>query len=96
MRYVAPETPETRLTTDGQIQADNGLFQALKELRATLARRESVPAYVVFSDTTLLDMAAKHPQDEAAFLRVHGVGTQKAKRYAKPFLSTIQNWLAEH
>ena len=69
--------------------ADPELFARLKKLRAALAAKASVPAYVVFTDTTLRDMCAKMPADEQELLQVSGVGERKAHRYGKAFLEEI-------
>ena len=65
------------------------LFARLKKLRAALAAKASVPAYVVFTDATLRDMCAKMPTDEQELLQVSGVGERKAHRYGKAFLKEI-------
>ena len=69
--------------------ADPELFARLKKLRAALAAKASVPAYVVFTDATLRDMCAKMPTDEQELLQVSGVGERKAHRYGKAFLEEI-------
>jgi ATP-dependent DNA helicase RecQ len=71
------------------------LFAALKEVRSHLAQQAGVPAYIVFSNATLMDMAAKAPRTMADFLTVSGVGEQKAQRYGKAFLSAIQDYTAQ-
>ena len=73
---------------------DDELFQALRALRFQLAQKESVPAYVVFSNATLADMAARRPATPEEFLQVSGVGEAKARKYAKPFLAEIAAWRA--
>ena len=65
------------------------LFAALEAARTGIARREGVPAYVVFSNAALADMAAKRPRSRAEFLEVSGVGEIKAARYAEAFLRVI-------
>ena len=74
-------------------QADEGLFAALKALRVRIARAEGVPAYIVFSNSTLQDMAAKAPETMAAFLAVSGVGRYKAERYGSAFLAEIKRYM---
>jgi ATP-dependent DNA helicase RecQ len=49
-----------------------------------------VPAYVIFSDRSLIDMAAKRPTTIAAFGEVHGVGQAKLERYAEAFLAVVR------
>jgi len=71
---------------------DNSLYEALRSLRAELAKAEGVPAYVVFSNATLADMAVKRPENRDEFLDVSGVGEYKAARYGKAFLKAIREW----
>ena len=79
-----------RRKAKGALQgADAALFAALKEVRAQLARRESVPAYVIFSNATLSEMARTRPQSRFDLLEVNGVGEQKARRYGQAFLEAI-------
>ena len=65
------------------------LFGRLRALRATLARRQGVPAYVVFSDKTLRELAVTRPQTMEEFRAVGGVGEAKAARYGRLFLAEI-------
>ena len=76
--------------TDG----DPDLFDQLKLVRKKLADEYEVPAYVIFSDKTLGDMAAKVPKNSHEFRQVHGVGEVKAESYGSIFLRAIQNFLA--
>ena len=73
-----------------------GLFAALKAVRMTIARQENVPAYVVFSNATLMDMADKAPRGMVEFLEVSGVGEVKAERYGQMFLDAIAAYQQEH
>ena len=75
-------------------EADGGLLAVLKALRFRLAQEAGVPAYVVFSNATLSDMAALRPLDMEEFLRVSGVGKVKAERYGAAFLAAIRDWRA--
>ena len=72
----------------------NGLYAALKSLRAELAQKEGVPAFVIFSNATLEDMAHRCPRTEKEFMAVSGVGQYKASRYAEEFLAMISDWEA--
>lgn len=69
--------------------ADEKLLIALKELRRSLAMRQSVPAYVVFSDATLVDMCRLKPKTQEEFMEVSGVGQAKSQRYGEVFLAVI-------
>jgi ATP-dependent DNA helicase RecQ len=69
------------------------LFAELKALRSKLAQDRRVPAYVVFSDATLVEMAARRPRSHAELLNVSGVGTTKLERYGDVFLSVIARFV---
>lgn len=71
------------------------IFDRLKALRGQLAREAGIPAYVVFSDATLTDMARKCPKTITEFKRVSGVGEMKSAWYGKVFLECIRNALEE-
>jgi ATP-dependent DNA helicase RecQ len=70
-------------------QQDQSLLDALKQLRSQFARQRRVPAYVVFSDRTLIDMAQKQPRNEYEFGQVHGVGNAKLREFGAAFLDAI-------
>ena len=65
------------------------VFQRLRALRAQLARRQGVPAYVVFSDKTLRELAVSRPRTMGELRSVSGVGDAKAGRYGKAVLEMI-------
>ena len=69
--------------------ADKKLLIALKELRRSLAMRQSIPAYVVFTDATLVDMCRLKPKTQEEFMEVSGVGQAKSQRYGEVFLAVI-------
>lgn len=69
------------------------LFEKLRELRKSLSAALGVPPYVVFSDASLWSMCALLPKNLDEFLRVSGVGTMKAERYGRKFLSVIGKYL---
>ena len=68
---------------------DEELFEALRALRKRLAGEQNVPAYVVFSDATLAEMAARRPATHAELLEVNGVGQAKLERYGDAFLAEM-------
>jgi ATP-dependent DNA helicase RecQ len=68
---------------------EDGLLTALKDLRKKLAKEAWLPAYIIFSNATLTDMAIKKPSTLQEFLEVSGVGEVKAERYGKEFLRVI-------
>jgi ATP-dependent DNA helicase RecQ len=69
--------------------ADERLLGALRSVRSTIAREEHVPAYIVFSDRTLAELAVRRPRSLTAFQDVRGVGPMKLERYGKRFLDAI-------
>src|SRR6266571_5898936 len=78
----------------GAIECDEVLFEQLRALRRKLADERDVPAYVIFSDVSLREMARNYPTTTSEFRRVPGVGEQKLKDFAQAFLSEIKNYLA--
>jgi ATP-dependent DNA helicase RecQ len=70
-----------------------GLLQHLKALRMKLAKARDVPAYVIFSDRTLIDMAAKVPLTRWDFGEVHGVGAAKQEQFGEIFLGEIAGFV---
>jgi ATP-dependent DNA helicase RecQ len=69
--------------------ADAGLLADLKALRTRIAKDIRQPAYVVFADRTLIEMAAIGPRTLDDMRLVHGVGAAKLERYGKPFLDVV-------
>ena len=67
-----------------------------RALCAAIAAAEGVPAYVVFSNATLADMAARQPKSEYELLGVRGVGEAKARRYGAEFVDCIRDYLEEN
>ena len=78
----------------GAIECDEVLFERLRGLRRKLADERNVPAYVIFSDVSLREMAKNYPSTATEFRRIPGVGEQKLKDFAEAFLSEIKNYLA--
>lgn len=78
-----------------QIAKDDPLFNQLRALRMKLAQEAGVPPFVVFSDKTLRDMAAKMPITEEAFLEVNGVGAAKLERYGEAFMEEIKAFASQ-
>lgn len=85
------ETLQTRTTVKPEKAELNGeLFRELQALRAELARKRGVPAYVIFSDATLRAMCQAMPINESEFLSVSGVGETKLRLYGERFLNVIR------
>ncbi|MBE6998059.1 MAG: DNA helicase RecQ, partial [Ruminococcaceae bacterium] len=71
------------------VKASDEVFEALRTLRREIADREGIAAYMVFSDATLRDMAAKLPRNAEELLDVSGVGNFKLEKYGRDFLQTL-------
>ncbi|HET9960109.1 MAG TPA: ATP-dependent DNA helicase RecQ, partial [Polyangiaceae bacterium] len=87
-RSTEPRPTETLSSTE--IGVDVDLLARLKQERRRIAEELRVPAYVVFTDATLLEMAQRRPQSEAELLSVNGVGLRKLDRYGSQFLSILR------
>ena len=75
----------------GTIECDEVLFERLRALRRKLADDRKVPAYIIFSDVSLREMARDYPTNSNEFRRIPGVGEQKLKDFGKAFLSEIKS-----
>ena len=65
----------------------------LKQLRLDIAKQKGFPAYTVFHDSSLRQMAEFKPKSEEEFLRIDGVGSTKFQKYGKLFMEEIENFL---
>ncbi len=70
-------------------EGDEGLLSALKAKRRALAEAQKVPAYVVFPDRTLIEMATRKPDSLRAMAEIPGVGAKKLDRYGAAFLEVL-------
>jgi ATP-dependent DNA helicase RecQ len=91
-REMAPEKPPRA----GEIACDEELFERLRQLRKRLADERLVPAYIVFSDVSLRQMARYYPAGEEDFSRISGVGEKKRREFGAVFLSEIAAHLQTH
>lgn len=95
-RHVRLTLPRERVVKATQVQAnawdgvDRALYESLRALRRTLAAERGVPAFVIFGDAALRDMARRRPRTLAEFRAVHGVGAQKLREYGPRFTAHIQ------
>ncbi len=80
----------------GEIECDEALFDDLRLVRRNLADERNVPAYVIFSDVALREMARSYPTTPSEFRRIPGVGEQKLKDFSAQFLAAIAEYLQNH
>jgi ATP-dependent DNA helicase RecQ len=89
-----PAVPKINLRhRSGEIPCDEILFERLRNLRRRIADERDVPAYIIFSDVALREMANKYPANESEFSRISGVGRQKQREFAAPFIEDIAQFL---
>src|ERR1035437_6737434 len=85
--------PEPKGHRAGEIACDEALFDRLRQLRKQLAYERDVPAYIVFSDVALRQMARDYPASEREFARISGVGEKKLREFGDVFLAEIATYL---
>jgi ATP-dependent DNA helicase RecQ len=85
-----PDRPKSQR---GSIECDEALFDRLRQLRKRLADERDVPAYIVFSDVSLRQMARDYPADERDMARISGVGQKKLEEYGAVFLDEIAGYV---
>ncbi|MCL1941550.1 MAG: HRDC domain-containing protein, partial [Synergistaceae bacterium] len=88
----AAAKPEKRKTA----KIDRRLFDVLRDVRRAIASEHNLPAFVIFHDSTLIDMCMKTPATREALLSVSGVGQTKAERWGKRFTDAISDFLRDN
>jgi ATP-dependent DNA helicase RecQ len=76
-------------------EVDQELFQLLRNKRMELAQKQGVPAFIIFGDRSLRDMAMIKPVTKDSFATLYGVGDQKLRAYAEAFIEVIRGYLGE-
>ena len=89
-----PRRQKKKPAASGKQAAEQSLFDELRGLRAELARQARVPAYVIFHDATLLNLAEAKPGTEEELLAVPGIGEQRAAKYGRAVLDVIAAYTA--
>lgn len=87
---IEAKTESIRKPKEKKTAPSNILFDQLKNLRSDLAKKESVPPYIIFSDKSLIDMSHQLPTKETEFLDIHGVGQRKADLFGELFMEKIR------
>lgn len=100
VRSLKTKTGETAEESVGQEEVsrsdvDQELFERLRNQRSELANEQGVPAYVIFHDRSLREMAADQPVTMSAFAQIHGVGETKQEKYGETFLEVIRSYRSE-
>jgi ATP-dependent DNA helicase RecQ len=98
VRLREPAAPKAKLAAHDKKSwegVDRDLFEVVRELRREMAEERNVPAYVVFGDATLRDMARLKPTTRQAMRGVHGVGERKLASFGEPFVEAVKAYLRE-
>ena len=90
--FKAAKTTKKNKNTKKVLNIDNNdleILTSLKELRLNIAREKSIPAFVIFPDSSLIEMAKIKPQNLQEMIKINGVGPSKLKKYGTSFLEVI-------
>ena len=90
------ERIRTRGKKKEEVEYNNALFALLRQKRKEMADEAGVPPYVIFSDKTLVEMAAYYPQSMTSLLNISGVGQVKSRQYGNTFLEIIKTYCEKH
>ena len=92
----AKERRQATVEADSWEGVHRGLFESLRQLRRTVAEAKGVPAYIVFGDATLRDMARRRPSTLDSFRHVRGIGEKKLEDYGDQFVTAIAEFCQQH
>ncbi len=89
LQTIQPTESKTKTRRTSNVSPDEELFNKLRSVRSKFAKDANVPAYVIFSDATLKEMAQEKPLTSADLLHIGGVGEHKLEKYGQDFLNAI-------
>ena len=92
----AEPVTKTRAARQSWEGVDTGLFEHLREVRKELAQERRLPAFIIFNDATLRDLARRRPGSLAALGHVHGIGDAKMSEFGARFLAQIRGYCDQH
>lgn len=93
---LSDQTTENTKKEKAKTRPDSDLFSHLKSTRSQIAKKEGFPAYLIFSDASLADMAAKKPTNLYEFAQINGAGEKKTTRFGQIFIDAIKEYYATH
>jgi len=97
--HIYDETDDPTIVTNQKgsgVASDETLVKLLKDLQKSVAKKNGVPPYAVFQETSLEDMALKYPISMDELTNIFGVGEGKAKKFGKPFVELIAKYVEEN
>ncbi len=95
-RYDEEEEDSQSGAPAGGSGGDPELFNMLKDLRKSIAKKLNLPPYVIFQDPSLADMSIQYPISIEEMQKIQGVGQGKAQRYGKEFVALIRKYVEEN
>lgn len=93
---LVKKQPKEKSIIRKTVSADDGLFERLRLLRLRISLDERLPAYLIFSDATLKEIAAEKPTNEEDFLTINGVGQRKLEVYGALFIKEVVDFAKEN
>ncbi|MDR9410649.1 MAG: DNA helicase RecQ [Balneolaceae bacterium] len=93
---TSPEQAMPRRENEVENKYDEYLFEELRKRRKEMADDQDIPPYVIFPDTTLMEMSYYFPQDEESLMSIYGVGSIKLKKYGDDFMEIIKEYCEEN
>jgi ATP-dependent DNA helicase RecQ len=93
---VVPKDKNINPQAIGYGKYDQILFNLLRQVRLEIARDKHLPPYIIHSDKTLKEMAAKYPMNKEEMLSIHGVGHHKQDLYGEAFINCISNYIEQN
>ena len=93
---TSPENAMPRTENEVENKYDEHLFEELRKRRKEMADEQEIPPYVIFPDTTLMEMSYYYPQDDESLMGIYGVGSMKLKKYGDDFLEIIKAYCEEN
>ncbi len=91
-KVMLTKTKERIQVAQQSVEYEKDLFEQLREVRRKIAAEENVPAYIVLSDATLMEIAEYLPHNKEEFLKISGFGQVKIERYGKQFWEVVANY----
>jgi ATP-dependent DNA helicase RecQ len=95
-KVLLTKSKEKIQAAEQTVAYESGLFSKLKELRLKLAIEENVPAYIVLSDATLIELSTYLPLQKEDFAKISGFGNVKLEKYGKQFWQVVSEYCAEN
>lgn len=94
--YSVDDDEQIVVNTNAKDAFDEVLYQALLDLRKQLSKEKEIPPFVIFQEPSLKDMCLQYPVNLEELTNIQGVGQGKAKRYGRPFVELINNYVEEN